>query len=134
MKHPSAAEQCSSPPALDDLALIAAIDNEADAATRAHLAHCAACAARAQAFAELQTQLRSRLFRLFCSSSEDLAAFHQGMLDPERQAEIAQHLSQCPHCQRELRILGSMLSQPPPTMPPKHPKDGGAGPADNNCR
>ena len=134
MKHSSAARPCSSLPALDDLALLAAVDGEADAATYNHLTHCSACAARAQVFAELQAQLRSRLFRLVCSSSEELAAFHQGMLDSERQAEIARHLGQCPHCQNELRILGAMLSQPPPSSPPSYLKDEGAGPADNDCR
>lgn len=134
MKRPSTAEPCSFPPALDDLALLAAVDGEAGAAIYDHLAHCSACAARAQAFADLQAQLRSRLFRLFCPSSEELAAFHQDMLGSERQAEIAQHLDQCPHCQHELRILGAMLSQPPPSIPPGYPKGEGAGPADNHCR
>jgi hypothetical protein len=135
MKHPPAAEPCSSPPALDDLALIAAVDHEADDATLAHLARCPACAARAQAFADLQAQLRSRLFRLFCPSSEELAAFQQNVPGSARQADIALHVQQCPHCAKELRILSDMLGQPPPSSTPSSsPKETGAGPADIDRR
>lgn len=135
MKHSSAAEPCSVPPALDDLALIAAVDNETDDATHEHLARCPACAARMEAFADLQSQLRSRLFRLFCPSSEELTAFHQNALASARHAEISQHLQQCPHCQKELRILSDMLGQPPPSSTPSgFPQEAGAGPADVDCR
>lgn len=134
MKHPSAAGPCSSPPALDDLALIAAVDNEADDATRAHLARCRACAARAQAFADLQAQLRSRLFRLFCPSSEELSAFQQHTLDAARHAELVEHLQQCPHCQNELQILSAMLGQPPPSSAPSDSQDEPGAESANNER
>jgi anti-sigma factor RsiW len=118
--HTQAAEGCSLPPALDDLALIAAIDGEAGADVMAHLRDCPYCAERARAFAELQGLLRKRLYRMFCPSSDDLAAYQQGMLDGGQRAVIANHLKECPHCAREhdllVRIAHDALSGPSPPL------------------
>src|ERR1700752_4362357 len=100
-----AAEGCSLPPALDDLALIAAIDGEAGADVMAHLRDCPYCAERAHGFSELQDLLRKQLYRMFCPTSFDLAAYQQGMLDGGQGAIIANHLKECPHCTREFNQL-----------------------------
>lgn len=104
--------ECSLPPALDDLVLIAAMDGEADADAVAHLRVCRSCASRARDFAELQGQLRQRLYRMFCPSSDDLAAFQQGLLGRSQRASVAEHLAGCPHCTRELRMLTAALGPP----------------------
>jgi|HigsolmetaAR202D_1030399.scaffolds.fasta_scaffold19929_2 hypothetical protein len=103
---------CNCPPALDELALIAAIDGEADEATRQHLRKCPYCASRAQTFDQLQRALRQRLFRIFCPSSEDLAAYQQGWLDAEKRAIVKQHLLKCPLCAQEQQILHQVARQP----------------------
>jgi hypothetical protein len=114
-------EGCSKPPALGELALIAAVDGEADEATVAHLRACQHCATRAREFADLQGLLRKRLYRMFCPTSEDLAAFHQGMLDHDQRKSVSDHVNDCPHCSRELRLLTEALGLPPPTRSPPAP-------------
>jgi hypothetical protein len=103
--HAQAADGCRLPPELDDLALIAAIDNEADADVLAHLHACPHCAARARHFAEFQGQLRKQFFRMFCPPSEALIAYHQGRAPRSERASIREHLADCPHCLRELQFI-----------------------------
>jgi hypothetical protein len=102
---------CCQPPALDDLALIAAIDGEASPEVMAHLRTCVSCAARAQHFATLQGLLRERFFRMFCPTTDELIAFHNGMVVGEQQEAIAAHILDCPHCQRELHLLKQITSE-----------------------
>jgi anti-sigma factor RsiW len=116
-----AADGCRLPPELDDLALIAAIDGEADAAITAHLRACSHCAARAQRFAELQGLLRKQLFRMFCPTSDALVAFQQGLLESDQRASVVDHIAECPHCGRELKLLKRLareaLSDRAPPVP-----------------
>lgn len=113
--------RCSRPPALGEIALIAAVDGEADADTVAHLRICQYCANRAHEFADLQGLLRKRLYRMFCPTSEELAAFHQGMLEHSQYTTISKHIADCPHCSRELRLLTEALGVPPPPRSPPAP-------------
>jgi hypothetical protein len=108
---------CRCPPALDDLALIAAIDGEADGTTLDHLRNCPHCARRAHDFDELQQLLRQRLFRILCPSSDELAACQQGWLDARRREEILDHVRDCPFCSGELRLLIE-AAQAAPTITP----------------
>ena len=103
---------CNCPPALEDLALIAAIDGEADDNTLDHLRRCPHCAGRAQDFDELQRLLRQRLFRILCPSSDDLAAYQQGWLDAPRREAITSHVRDCPFCSGELRLLAEAAQAP----------------------
>lgn len=106
MQEPNqAADRCISTPALDDLALIAAIDGEADDEVMRHLGACAHCAARAQHFADLQGLLRKQFFRMFCPPADTLVAFHEGSLSTLQYAQVKSHLAECPHCSREQRFL-----------------------------
>lgn len=105
---------CSQQPALDDLELLAAVDGEAGPDVLAHLNTCPICAARAREFAELQRLLRKRLYRAFCPSSDELAAFQQMMLEGGQQAMIAAHLADCPHCSRELKLLADLFTPQTP--------------------
>jgi hypothetical protein len=110
--HAQAADGCKLPPELDDLALIAAIDGEAETEVLAHLRACPHCAARAHRFADLQGLLRKQLFRIFCPSSETLVAFQQGVLASDQRATLEAHLEDCPHCSREQRLLLQLVGDP----------------------
>lgn len=106
MQEPNqAADRCISTPALDDLALIAAIDGEADGDVMRHLGACSYCAARAQHYADLQGMLRKQFFRMFCPPADTLVAFHEGALSTDQHALVKAHLGECPHCSREQRFL-----------------------------
>jgi hypothetical protein len=109
--HAQAANGCELPPELDDLALIAAIDGEAEEQVLTHLRACPSCAARAHRFAELQGLLRKQLFRLFCPASETLVAFQQGLLPGDQRASILAHIDECPHCFREVQLLRQLLAE-----------------------
>src|SRR5579859_3265861 len=105
-------QACRYPPALDDLTLLAAVDGEADPLTQAHLAACPSCAMRQREFALLQQQLLKRLYRAFCPETDELAAYHHGMLAAHRHGSIAAHVQACPHCSRELGLLGERSPGP----------------------
>jgi hypothetical protein len=119
--HKQAAEGCSWPIALDDLALIAAIDGEAGPDVMAHLRDCPYCSERAHVFADMQGLLRKQLFRMFCPSSEELAAYQQGLLNGDQHMHMSEHLKECPHCTREFNLLEQLSREalparsPPPT-------------------
>ena len=106
------ADGCYQPPALDDLALIAAIDGEASPEVMTHLRTCASCAARAQHFASIQGLLRERFFRMFCPSTDELIAYHSGSISGAQHDTITAHLRECPHCSREMRLLKHITSDP----------------------
>ena len=116
--HKQAAEGCSWPIALDDLALIAAIDGEAGPDVMAHLRDCQHCAERARAFEEMQGLLRKQLFRMFCPTSDELAAYQQGLLTGDQRATITEHLKECPHCSREHKLLEQIASETQPARSP----------------
>jgi hypothetical protein len=103
--HHQHCSECTLPPALDDLDLIAALDDATDGNVRAHLQACPSCAKRANDLAMLQQTLQQRFYRMFCPSSEDLLVFQQRMINPDRYITIANHLRDCPHCTRELNLL-----------------------------
>lgn len=118
--HVSGGEQCSRPPALDDLDLMAAVDGEARPDVLAHLSACDSCAARAAALASVQRALRRRLYRAFCPPSDDLVAFHHRQLSESRQAALASHLEECPHCARELQLIVRAAREPPAVAHRRH--------------
>lgn len=96
---------CTLPAPLDDLDLIAALDGAIDVNVQAHLQVCTSCARRANDLAAIQQTLQQRFYRMFCPTSEDLLAFQQRMINPERYIAIANHLYECPHCTNELCLL-----------------------------
>jgi anti-sigma factor RsiW len=96
---------CADPPALTDLELIAALDGESSPEVARHLRSCRQCAARAEELAQLQQELRARLYRAFCPSSQRLVEYRRGALAYEQRAAIATHVANCPHCTRELALV-----------------------------
>jgi|HigsolmetaAR202D_1030399.scaffolds.fasta_scaffold00019_44 anti-sigma factor RsiW len=103
--------ECALPPALSENDLIAAIDDEAPPSVTTHLKHCPYCRARAQELAFVQQQLRAKLYRLFCPSSDQLIDYFQGLLPNESMHEIRKHLATCPHCSREIQLLEQTISR-----------------------
>jgi hypothetical protein len=116
--HKQAAQGCSWPIALDDLALIAAIDGEAGPDVMAHLRDCPFCSERAHVFENMQGLLRKQLFRMFCPTSEELAAHQQGLLMGDQRAHITEHLKECPHCTREFNLLEQLAGEVLPARSP----------------
>ncbi len=98
-------ESCVAAPALSDMALLVAIDEDADENVLAHLHICPHCAGRVQRLRRLQQGLRAHLYRLFCPTSDLLIEYCRGLLDAEQQSAIAHHIALCPACAHELQLL-----------------------------
>ena len=116
-----AAEGCACPPALDEIDLIAAVDDEASPEVHEHLSRCASCTARLDALATLQGLLCQRLYRLFCPTSDELVAYREGQMIPEARSHTAAHLAECHQCQEELALLERMTALSP-VRPPRLPR------------
>lgn len=95
-------KQCISPPELDDRQLLLYLDSKADQEVVSHLERCGYCLEKANALADLQNQLTSRLYRITCPSPMELGEYHLHMLPASEMLMIRHHLSECPHCTREL--------------------------------
>jgi hypothetical protein len=109
---------CEFPPELDDRALLAYLDGEADRQVVAHLERCPHCRERATRLARLQSRLTSELYRLACPSTVELGEYHLGVLPPEQAEAVAQHVAECPHCSRELAQLEGYLAELAPALEP----------------
>jgi anti-sigma factor RsiW len=97
--------------------LITAVDGQTGPAVRQHLVGCPHCAGLVEEMALLQRLLVAALFRHTCSSSEELVAFHHDDLTSDEYQAVGRHMSECPHCARELSEI--LISR---SMVPFRPK------------
>ena len=109
---------CVSPPELEDSALLAYLDGEADPQVAAHLEHCAHCRERADRLARVQARLTAQLYRVACPSPQELGEYHLGVLPRDRAAAVSRHLAACPHCAREVEQLRGYLDILAPDVKP----------------
>ncbi len=100
---------CASPPELTDRQLLAYADGEADNQVATHLAQCPYCREKARYLSYWQNQLTAKLYRMTCPSSIELGDYHLGLLPTAQTVSVAQHVSDCPHCQREVAQLRDYL-------------------------
>ncbi|NOK60592.1 MAG: hypothetical protein GFH27_549297n191 [Chloroflexi bacterium AL-W] len=100
----------STPP--DDLIILTVLDNEASEDITQHIYQCPHCMQRMHELATLQSQLHTHLYRAFCPSGETLVTFHQGLLEADQHDEVAEHITECPHCNHELTLLAEMARAP----------------------
>ncbi len=109
------AKYCVSPPEIDEKHLLMYLDGEADDQTSTHLKRCSYCRERAADLDRFQKRLTRQIYRVTCPPSIELGQFHQRMLPASQKLIIAQHVSQCPHCTRELAELEKFLSRLEPS-------------------
>ena len=100
---------CSLPPALTDQHLWEALDGIADESITSHLQKCPYCQSRANALENMQSRLKSRLFRATCPPSLELAEFFARTLPDPQKLIISAHVRGCPHCMREIANLTKSL-------------------------
>ena len=100
---------CVFPPELDDGQLLAYLDGEADHQIAAHLAQCPYCREKASHLSRWHSQLTAKLYRVACPSSIELGDYHFGLVSTSQAVTIARHVSECPHCQREVAQLRDYL-------------------------
>lgn len=102
---------CVSPPELDDKQLFAYLDNQdANPETALHLKECPYCREKAEALERLQKRLTRRLYRIACPSPMELGEYHLHLLPASQMLVLRQHLSECPHCSREIAELDEFLN------------------------
>lgn len=102
---------CVSPPEPDDGELLAYVDGVASPDLVAHVDRCPHCRQRAARLARLQNRLTAGLYRMACPTTEELGEYHLGALSPDRAAAVARHLTECPHCPREVAQLKEYLAE-----------------------
>lgn len=107
---------CISPPELEEMQLLAFLDGEAPADVSTHIARCPHCRERAQQLRRLQSALTARLYRATCPSTMELGEYQLGLLPAWKASEISQHVSMCPHCDRELAQGRDFFSLPDPAL------------------
>jgi len=98
-------DKCIEPGTIDEEDIIAYVSGESTAKVRDHIARCPACRARADSYAELQSALLARLYRLHCPSPEALRAFAAGRLGGAWRKQVSQHVRDCVHCREELETI-----------------------------
>lgn len=104
-------EEDSVSPDLSDAAFIAAVDGEADEETLEFLRNYPQYAHEVELTQQLQELLRTRLYRLFCPSSDTLTKYRLGSLDSEQRNAVAEHIATCPHCAKELGLLEAIVGK-----------------------
>lgn len=92
--------------------LVAYARGEAEPAVVAHVEQCAACSNRADSYTRLDHVLAAGLFRLHCPETLVLGEYALGILAPDREREIAEHLVDCLHCRAERQRFRSFLAEP----------------------
>jgi hypothetical protein len=100
---------CISPPELSDRQLLEFLDGEAEPETKHHLGICQYCRNKADALAQLQSGLTTRLYRITCPSPLELGEYHLRILPSPQMLVIAQHVRECPHCEAEVAQLENFL-------------------------
>lgn len=108
---------CVFPPELDEKQLLEYLDDpDGDPETARHLAGCPYCKGRAASLERLQRRLTIRLYRASCPTPLELGEFHMRVTPAAQRLLIARHVSECPHCEREISELEEFLEEPaPPT-------------------
>jgi hypothetical protein len=102
---------CSLPPELDVSELLVYLDDKTDREVAAHLEQCPHCHARAQRLAHMQDRLTAGLYRVTCPSPTELGEYHLGVLPRDQGVAVARHLTDCPHCSREVAQLTGYLDE-----------------------
>jgi hypothetical protein len=106
---------CALPPELDDKQLLAYLDDRnTNQEIAQHLEKCPYCRERAENLDLFQMRLTTRLYRATCPSPMELGEFHMRMLPAPQRLVIAQHIRECPHCERELSQLEEFMKEPKP--------------------
>lgn len=95
---------------LDDEAIDSVLNQTASADVLKHLENCPHCASLVREVAQLDTALKTSLYRGDCPSSLELAEYHANMLeDSQMIARIQHHLTFCSQCNDELKSVDSFM-------------------------
>lgn len=108
--------ECITSPALDDIQILSYVEGEADDRVVAHIKECQFCSERANRWTFLQKRLRKQLYRVTCPTPIELGDYHLGLLPAPQVLVVAQHLRECPLCQREVADLKDSLNDLTPEI------------------
>jgi hypothetical protein len=68
--------------------------------------------------AHIDDSLKAALFRITCPDSATLGNFHLGLLPEDAVTKIAKHVTDCPHCTREINQLEAFLAETAVSLQP----------------
>ncbi len=104
--------ECISSPALEDIEIARYVDGEADERVVAHINQCPYCSDRARQWTHLQNRWKNQLYRATCPSPTELGDHQLGLLPAPQALMVAQHVRECPLCQKEVTDLQEFLAEP----------------------
>ena len=110
--------RCISAREPNDADLLRVLDGEDAGHAAKHVRECSHCRQRAIRLAKLHDRLTTRLYRLDCPTPDRLGEYHMGLATKIQAETVAQHLAQCPHCEREVAQLASFLDELAPELEP----------------
>ena len=102
---------CIGPLTPEDFELLAYADGEASPEVTAHLARCIRCRTRAEGLREELSVWQKALHRAGCPPALELGEHSQGMLPPERAAQVAEHLRYCRACASEAATITEFMGR-----------------------
>lgn len=102
---------CNRPPELADAQLLAVLDGDASAETRAHLADCGACRERLTVLASQERELMAALRDSGCPTPETLVDWSDARLAPAEAEAVAAHVDGCIVCRAELDDLAAFQAE-----------------------
>lgn len=65
---------------------------------------------------QFEDRLSALLFRATCPDTSELGDYYLDLISSKRRASVAQHLSECTHCTRELTQLDSYMTEVSPDL------------------
>jgi hypothetical protein len=90
---------------IKDEEILAYLDGEAEASIVAQIEDSKELLGRAEELSRIQNRLTGKLYRRECPDSTELGESLLGLLSNKRARAINLHVSDCPHCTRELAQL-----------------------------
>ena len=103
---------------IGDLELLAYLDGEVEPDLGARIEASEAHLKRAKELARLNQRITANLYRRVCPETIELGEYHLGMLPSEQTLAIEAHLTECPHCSKELAQLSAYLVEEEPETSP----------------
>lgn len=102
--------KCVAPPEITEYQISLLLDGFEDENVLNHLKQCEYCMNRVKKARSFESSLHQQLYRFDCPSSDDLTDYYMELTNEHNAKSIADHLAQCPSCQKEMRMLEKFVA------------------------
>jgi hypothetical protein len=101
-------------PEIDNVQLLAYIDGETDPEITTQIEQSEVLLARVLQLRQEKERLTAVFYRFDCPDSDELGDYYLENLSSQQAKQIAEHVSECPHCTRELAYFQEVLGEEKP--------------------